>query len=74
MFVEFSLNMGNFIHKILSIPQNNDCETQLFITLFKPIAMFCETDGILQSIPHIQTECEEYSKTHCQSDTTLLWI
>ena len=70
----FSLNMGNFIHKMLPIPHNNDCETQLFITLFKPIAMFCETDGILQSIPHIQTECEEYSKTHCQSDTTLLWI
>jgi len=32
-----------------------------FITLFRPIAVFCGTDNILLNILHIQLECEEYS-------------
>ena len=29
--------------------------------------MLCGTDGILQNIPHIQIECEEYSIEYRQS-------
>jgi hypothetical protein len=36
--------------------------------------MFYGTDNILQMIPHIQCECEEYSPKYCQSHITLLWI
>jgi hypothetical protein len=31
------------------------------ITLFRAITVFCRTDIILQIIPHIHIECEEYS-------------
>ena len=30
------------------------------ITIFRPIAVFCGTDSILQNIPRIQSKCEEY--------------
>ena len=31
------------------------------ITFFISVIVFCGIDNILQNIPHIQTECEEYS-------------
>jgi hypothetical protein len=30
------------------------------ITLFRAIAVFCWTDSIMRSIPHVQYECEVY--------------
>ena len=42
------------------------------ITLFKPIAVFHETNNILRNILHIQSECEEYSTKYCHSHITLL--
>ena len=36
------------------------------ITLLRSITILCETDNILQNIPHIQLECEEYSLKYCQ--------
>jgi hypothetical protein len=38
------------------------------ITLFRAITVFCGTNSILQNIPHIQIECEEYSVVYCQSE------
>jgi hypothetical protein len=36
--------------------------------------MLCGIDNIMQNIPHIHTECGEYSTKYCQSHITLLWI
>ena len=44
------------------------------ITFFRPIAMFCVTDNILQNISHIQPGCEEYFVDHSQSQRTLLGV
>jgi hypothetical protein len=35
------------------------------IILFRPIAVLCGTDNILQNVPHIQLECEVYSAKYC---------
>ena len=36
--------------------------------------VFYGTDNIMQNIPHIHIECEEYSMEYCQSCITLLWL
>ena len=43
-----------------------------FITLFISIKMFSGTNNVMQNVPHIQTECGEYSAKYCQSHITLL--
>ena len=44
------------------------------ITLFKSIPVFSATHSILRNIPHIWSECEEYSAKYCESHRPLLWI
>ena len=46
---------------------------RMIITLFSYITMLCGTVYIVQSILHIQSECEEYSAQYSQSHRTLLW-
>ena len=41
------------------------------ITLFRSIAVLCGTDNIMQNIPHIQFEYEEYAIEYYQSHKTL---
>ena len=45
---------------------------ETFITLFRAIIMFCQTDNIIWNIPHIQSGCGEYSAKYCQSRRTML--
>ena len=40
--------------------------------LFKSITMLCGSDNILQNIPHIKIECDEYRAKYYQSHRTLL--
>ena len=43
------------------------CMKKLYITLFRPISVFCGTDNIMWNISHIQAE-------YYQFHTTLLWV
>ena len=61
----------------IMVPLNNMIQNNGFgydVTLFKPIAVFCGIDNIMQNIPHIRLECEEYSIKYWQSHITLLWV
>ena len=50
-------NLFWFGQYYLIIPSVVKCD----IILLRAMAVFCGTDNILWNIPHIQTECEEYS-------------
>ena len=47
--------------KFITYSRSKPCQVPL-ITLFRPIAMLCGIDNILQNIPRIHVECENISQ------------